>query len=250
VRALLDPYDALVGRDDGGVAFTRVATTLMARREWRYDAYVGVARHHEERGEVSAAWLELPTQGDDLRADCRIDYRSARYYPDDTARIPRGVFPVSAPSALEYNGTRTLALGPLDPAFFRWATGRSLEEDEGAQSSTYSGRAVPLQVVALDDWLARASYGTELRLLPDVARALGFDLVVSLSATSDATGPGGDRFVVEVAAPAAGRAVYGAPLDQGRLPDERDRRDTLPESLRVAFDLRADEPIWREWRSD
>ncbi len=105
-------------------------------------------------------------------------------------------------------------------------------------------------MVTLDDWLARASYGTDLRLLPDVARALGFELVVSLSATSDSTSPDGDRFVVEVAAPSAGRAVYGGPLDQGRLPDERDRRDTLPESLRVAFGLRADEPVWREWRSD
>jgi hypothetical protein len=232
------------------VAFTRVAATLCLRREWRYDAYVGVARHHEEGGEVSAAWLELPTQDGDVRADSRIDYRSARSYPDDTSRIPRGVFSVSAPSALEYLGTRTLALTPLDPVFFRWATGRSLDQDEGAPPLTPSGRAVPLQVVALDDWLARAAYGTDLRLLPDIARALGFELVISLSATGDATDPGGDRFVVDLAAPAAGRAVYGGPLDQGRLPDERDRRDTLPESLRVAFGLRADEPIWREWRSE
>jgi hypothetical protein len=114
------------------VAFTRVAATLLARREWRYDAYVGVARQRDEGGEVSAVWLELPAQDGDLRADCRIDYRSARYYPSDTSRIPRGVFLVSTLPALEYHGARTLALGPLDPAFFRWATGRSLDEDEGA----------------------------------------------------------------------------------------------------------------------
>ncbi len=117
VRALLDPYDVPVDRHDGGVAFTRVDATLLARREWRYDAFVGVASHRAEGGEVSAAWLELPHRTVTCAPIVASTIVRRATTPDDTARIPRGVFPVSALSALEYTGTRTLALGPLDPAF-------------------------------------------------------------------------------------------------------------------------------------
>jgi hypothetical protein len=69
------------------------------------------------------------------------------------------------------------ALGPLDPPLFTWSTGRVLEgsDDEGI-------------AVTLADWLGRVTLGEangEICLAKDIARAIGVDVFLSVSARKD-----------------------------------------------------------------